>query len=244
MREKLANPALAICLLLLAGCTSMTATGPTPAPGTTAATGIIGTTPATLALIDVPEPAKLSVVLIGHRDSTGSVERQMFYIAWLEYDEKILKDALKPQSFLPGAALTEALAAALPQTDRSVVRVANPRSERYEFLDSYASLGSKAGTYLDVVPLVVGYWNESPTGPFRPWLVLNWRVYSNLDNKVVASGVIGTGPARGDEPMFAIPPDKEFAFPSLEAVSADPARAVAGLRAAMRQVARALAQKL
>ena len=199
--------------------------------------------PSAITLVAAPEPATLAVIIQNHPDARGSQERQIFFAAELQRKTHALTVALQPQSFLPGATLTEAVAAALKKPDRTVVRAANPRSGREEFLMDYAATGAKPGIVVDVVPRAIGYWAESLTGAYHPWVVIAFRVFDTAAGKTLASGQIGTGPPLPGETAIVVAPDAAYAFTSLDAVVADPARAVAGLRTAIQQVARALAER-
>jgi len=200
--------------------------------------------PATVAVIGVPEPAKLSVIVQNHPDAAASQVRALFFVAAMQTLERQFAAALKPRAFAPAATLTEALAAALQRPDRAVVRVTNPQRDREDFLKDYAALGVNAGLVVDVVPREIGYWAESPTGVYRPWVVVAYRIHDTRAGKILATGLIGTGPAPSGETSIAIAQDSGFSFPSFEALSGDPARAEAGLGAAIRQVAQAVAQRV
>ena len=217
--------AAACALVMQSGCTSLP-------------------TPAIVALVGVPDPAKLSVIVEKHPSASGSIERSMFFIAEMHTKEQLFANALKPLAFAPAAALTEAIAEAFLLPGRSVIRATNPQRDREDFLRDYAVLGISAGLYIDIVPLSIGYWAESPAGAYRPWVMVDYRLYDSLNAKAVASGQIGTGPIAPGDSVTSIAPDNQFAFPSFEALTNDPARAVAGLRAAIRQVAQALARKV
>lgn len=95
-----------------------------------------------------------------------------------------------------------------------------------------------------IVPRAIGCWGESPAGAYRPWVIVEFRSYDSRNGEVVAAGQIGIGPTPPGETAIGITQDKQFAFTSFEALTNDPACAVAGLRAGIRQVAEALAQEL
>ena len=228
MRRLHISVAAAACALLaLAACVS------TPAPRQT------------IAVVGVPEPAKLSVLVENHPDAGASQTRGLFFAAAMQTLERELADSLKPRAFAPGAALSEALAESLRRPDRAVVRVANPQQEREDFLKDYPAPETNTATiFVDVIPRAVGYWAEAPMGSWHPWVVVAYRVYDSRAGKVVASGQISTGPPPPGEASIALAADRRYAFPSFEAVIADPARAEAGIAAAMRLVAQAVAQRV
>lgn len=226
-RRHFAAAAVLSALLSMAGCVS-----PPAAP------------PATVTVIGVPESAKLSVIVQNHPDAMASQVRSIFFAAAMQTLERQLADALKPRAFAPAAALTEEVAAALQRPGRAVARVGNPQKGREDFLKDYAALGVNAGLLIDVVPREIGYWAESPTGAFRPWVVVAYRIHDVRAGKILATGLIGMGPAPSGETSNAVAQDDQFSFPSFEALRGDPARAEAGLAAAIRQVARALAQNI
>ena len=122
-------------------------------------------------------------------------------------------------------------------------RAPNPQRDREDFVNDYAALGVNATVYLDIVPRAIGYHAESPAGAYRPWVMVEYRLFDMREKKVMASGLIGTGPVRGGESAVAVAQDDLFAFASFEALTSDPARGIAGLRADIRQVALALAQR-
>ena len=219
---------MACALVLIQACTAL---APTEAPL------------AAVALVEVPEPARLSVIVQKHPDAFASQVRGLFFAAEMGTKAHALADALKPHPFAPGAMLTEAFVEALRRPGHLVVRAPDPRRERDDFLKDYAVLGAKATVYLDIIPRAIGYWAESPAGPYRPWVIVNYRVYDSREGKVLASGLIGAGPSPAGDTSIEVAQDGQFAFESFAALTGDPVRAIAGLRAAIRQVAQALAQK-
>ena len=200
--------------------------------------------PVVVAVIGVPDPAKLAVIIQNHPNATGGQVQGLFFAAEMHTRERQLAGSLRPRAFAPAAALSDAIAEALRRPDRIVVRAPNPQRDREDFLKDYSVLGAQAAAYVDVLPREIGYWAESPTGAYRPWIIVAYRVHDSREGKVVASGLIGTGPAPPGETSSPVAQDDAFSFPSFEALTADPARAEAGMREAIRLVARALAQKL
>jgi hypothetical protein len=225
--------ALLCAAALLHGCATNTQSVPIPTPGGPP-----------LNLIESPDPANLSITTAEHPEATGSAESTVLFAGKMRGFGVFLEQATKPLGFHPGVALTEALTAELSRSGRAPARVASKQSGREEFVEDYPALGAKPGVLLDVVPVAVGYWNKYPDGPFRPWVVLAYREYDPAQRKVVATGRIGTGPAIDRSPMIAVPADDQFAFASFDALTADPQRAVAGMKSAIQKVAQALSQKL
>jgi hypothetical protein len=82
------------------------------------------TTSEPMLLIDSPEPARWSMLMVGHPDARGSQAQQMFFGQQMATGGNDLMRALAPQSFHPGAAVTEALMQDLARPDRPLVRVA------------------------------------------------------------------------------------------------------------------------
>ena len=197
-----------------------------------------------IALVGVPEPGKLSVTVEKHPDAHSSQTRGLFYASEIFRKEHVLANAFKPAAFAPAAELTEAFAEAFRRPGRTVVRAANPQRDREDFLADYAALGMPAGVYVDIIPRSVGYWAESPTGAYRPWVIVAYRFHDSREGKLLASGLIGTGPTPAGGTAVSVALGDPFACASFEALVADPGRAVVGLRAAIRQVALALAEKL
>lgn len=216
-------------LAALAGCTAMQPSAPPVSR---------------LALIGVPDPERLLVTIEKDPRASGSSERAMFYIAEVTYRAKTLAGALGASAFSASAEMTGAFEDALGRPGLPVLRVPNPRLDRTEFVQDYKTLRASAEVYVDVVPETVGYWADSPTGAIRPWVIVRYRAVDSRDGKVLAAGLIGTGPAPAGETAIAIAPDDSFAFASFDALTGDPARAAAGLRAAIRRIAQAAAQRL
>jgi len=224
---------LAVCALAVAaGC----ATPPAPTVSSTPAS--------TIALIGIPAPSKFAVIIEKHAESGGSLESSLFFASKMATKSYELAAALNTQPFAPAAELTDGFAAALQRPDRAVVRVAGPQANREDFVKDYAASRVAADKYVDILPRTVGYWAESPTGAWRPWVYVDYRIVDARDGKVLGSGRIGTGPLPGGEDGVAIPFDNAARFPSFEALTENPARAAAGLRAAIKQVAQALAAKI
>jgi hypothetical protein len=223
MRYSIAAFAAALTLL---GCA---ATGPTTQP---------------LALIEVPEPPHLGVTIVGHPDATADVTRQLFYRSDMQKAESDLKALFAPRGFRAGALLGTAVANAAARPGRPVARIADPVAEREELLGNYAKLGTSAGRIVDVVPLAVGYWSTYPKAPFRPWVVLEYRVYDVAGRKSVAAGTIGVGPSPTSKPIEAVPQNDGFAFENFDAIRASPERALEGLKTTIDQVAAALGARL
>ena len=197
-----------------------------------------------LTLIESPEPVTLSITSAEHPEATGSAESTVRFAGKMRGFGALLTQATKPLEFRPGAALTEALAADLSRSGRAPARAASKQTAREEFVEDYPALGAKPGVLIDVVPVAVGYWNKYPDGLFRPWVVLAYREYDSAQRKIVATGQIGTGPAIDRNPMIVVAADDQFTFASFDALTADPQRAVAGMKSAIQKVVRALSQKL
>ena len=204
------------------------------------------TGPATqpLTLIEVPEPPHLAVTIVGHPDATADLTRQLFYRADTQKAESDLKSVLAPRGFRAGALLSTAVANVAARPGRPVARVADPVAEREELLGDYAKLATSAGRIVDVVPLAVGYWSTYPKSPYRPWVVVEYRVYDAKGRKSIATGTIGAGPSPASTPIESVPQDDRFAFENFDAIRANPERALEGLKATIEQVAAALAARL
>jgi hypothetical protein len=209
-----------------------------------AALALTGCATQPLSLVEVPEPPHLAVTIAGHPDATADVTRQLFYRADTQKAENDLKTALAARGFSAGPLLSAAVAGAAARGGRTVVRVADPIKEREELLGDYAKLAPSGGRVVDVVPLAVGYWSTYPTSPFRPWVVVQFRVYDVTANKSIATGMIGTGPSPTSAPIESVAQDDRFAFENFDAIRANPARALEGLKATIEQVAVALAARL
>jgi hypothetical protein len=198
----------------------------------------------TVALVASPEPARLRIIINKLPENGGSFERSLMFASEILNMERDLAAALQPPAFAPAAALTDAFAAALQKPGRTVVRAANPSPEREDFLKDYAKLGVKASIYVDIIPRAVGFWSDLPAGPYRPWIVVAYRLFDIREGKILATGLLGTGPPPFGETMTSVAQDDSFAFPSYAAVIEDPVRAAAGLRATMAKVAQALPPQL
>lgn len=227
-RQRIISAALACVLVLLTGCAAL-------APDAANST---------LAVVTSPEPARLRVIINKLPENGGSFERSLMFASEILNMERDLAAGLQPQAFAPAVVLTDAIVDALQKPGRTVVRATNPRPEREDFLKDYAGLGVKASIYVDMIPRAVGYWADVPAGPYRPWIVVAYRLFDVRDGKVLATGLLGTGPPPFGETMTSVAQDDSFAFPSYVAVTSDPVRAAAGLRATMAKVAQALAPQL
>jgi hypothetical protein len=220
--------AAAACAAMLAGCAA--------APNAPSASR------QDIALIDVPEPPRLVVSIVGHPDASASQTRRMFYQNEVRDVAIKLAAALRPADLHPGAMTTAALASALSVTQRQpVLRAADPQPGREELLEDYTQVRTTAARDLDVVPAAIGYWRTYPGGPYRPWVILSYRLRDNATGRVLASGTIGSGPSPGEGPLSSVPADDRFAFPSFAALTAEPQRAAEGLRVTVQRVADALA---
>lgn len=196
-------------------------------------------------VIDAPEPGNLLITTVGHPEAAGGIESTLIYLGKMAGFGRLLTEAMKSESFRPGATVTDALGDALKRAGHSSARTALKRHERSEFVDDYgAPPGTQSGLLLDIVPVAVGYWNKFPDGPYRPWVVLAYREYDPAVRMVVSTGQIGTGPSIDGTPITSVAPDDQYTFASFDGITADPKRAVAGMRAAIRKVAQALTQKL
>jgi hypothetical protein len=237
-------------LALLYGCASAPSTDQAAAPppagrdGQAAAPSATVPASASVALITVPEPLRLSLTIAGHPDAQGGLTRQLLHSQQLAAGALDLAHALQTQSFQPGVLLDDALFGALMGGGRSVAHAADPHHVRAEFLTDYSQVKTAAARDLDVVPLAVGYWSRYPNGVYRPWVVVAYRLRDNRSGAIVASGQVGAGPAVDETPVVAVPQDDRFAFADFAALTADPARAAAGLKTTLQQVAAALAQRL
>ena len=203
-----------------------------------------GPTPAPLALIDVPEPPHLGVTIVGHPDATGALTRQLFYRSDTQKAESDLKAVLAPRGFSPGAMLGAGIAGAAARGGHPIARLADPVKEREELLGDYAQINAAGGRIVDVVPLAVGYWSTYPKSAYRPWVVVEYRIYDAQGRTSIATGTIGAGPSPNAKPIDTVPQDDRFAFPDFDAVRANPERALDGLKTTIDQVAAALAAKL
>jgi hypothetical protein len=225
-RQRVILPALACALLLLEGCASV-------AP------------PPTVALIGSPDPARLRVTIEKLPDNGGSFERSMMFSTEMFNREFALAQMLQPPGFAPAVLLTDALADALQKPGRVVVRAANPQRDREEFLKDYGALGAKGAIYVDILPRAIGYWTDLAEGPYRPWVLVGYRVYDSREGKVLTTGLIGMGPEpRGETVSDVVAQDNQFTFATFDTVTDEPIRAAAGLRAAIVKVSQALAQKI
>src|SRR4029078_9283323 len=108
----------------------------------------------------------------------------------------------------------------------------------------YAQINAAGGRIVDVVPLAVGYWSTYPKSAYRPWVVVEYRIYDAQGRTSIATGSIGAGPSPNAKPIDTVPQDDRFAFPDFDAVRENPDRALDGLKATIDQVAAALAAKL
>lgn len=209
-----------------------------------ATVALMGCATQPLSLVEIPEPPHLAVTIVGHPDATSDVTRQFFYRADTQKAESDLKAALAARGFSAGPLLSAAVAGAATRGGRTVVRVADPVKEREELLGDYAKVAANAGRIVDVVPLAVGYWSTYPKSAFRPWVVVEYRVYDVTGRKSVATGTIGAGPSPTSQPIESVPQDERFAFDNFDAIRANPDRALQGLKATIDQVAAALAARL
>lgn len=213
-----------------------------------------GATPdVVVALVSVPAPTKFSLVIDKHPDAFGSQARALFYGSDIATGERSLDEALTRDT--AGAAagstplvtlsttLTGTLLDALRRPGVAPTIAPESHRDRIELVSNYAALDARADRFLDVVPRTVGYWSVYGVGVYRPWIRLEYRVYDARANKIVSSGLIGTGPAVADGLWIPVPQDDAFAFRSFDALLADPVRAMEGLRATIAQVARALGQR-
>lgn len=235
--QPLAGPILpAVCAVLLLGACAATP----PNEGM-----------ADVALITVPEAAKLTLIIDKHPDATSSLERALMLSGDVAKGEHILREALAADAsagprFI--ASLSDEvrdvwLQAEKKQGKRAIV-VPESHFDRIELLSNYAALGAKAGVVIDVIPRTLGYWAVYPDRVYRPWVRLEYRIHDVRTNKVVATGMIGTGPAPADGEWTSVVSDDALVFASFEALVANPALAAKALRATVDRVAEALAQKI
>jgi hypothetical protein len=200
--------------------------------------------PDSLALIDIPDPPRLTVHTVGHPEAGAGLTQEIFFTQAMAGLANKLERAVQSQALHPGKDLDDALSAALARPGRALVHLPAPQKERSALLAQPSPPSTRAAIDLDVVPVSVGYWNTWPNGPWRPWVVLTYRLRDHNNGAVRASGQIGSGPAINGEPIAAVAPDDRFSFTTFDALVADPARAAGGLRETIRQVAAALAQRL
>jgi hypothetical protein len=198
-----------------------------------------------LTVIQPPEPFKLSMMTIGDpAAASNSLESALIFGGKMSGFAQLLMKATASLDFHAGRVLNDALAADLSRSGRATTRLPSTQTDRREFLDNYQALGVTSGVIVDVIPVAVGYWNTYPDGPLRPWVVLTYREYDVTQRMVVATGQIGTGPSPDGNPITPVAADDRFAFASFDALTANPQRAVAGMKSAIEKVAQALAQKL
>lgn len=159
-----------------------------------------------------------------------------------------VKAALETQPFKPRPLFETALGEALGAQGYAVVPVAVERPKK-DFLDRYDGLPAGPDAWLDCYFVEWGYIavGGGDDTPYRPYLNVTCRLVRARDGAVLMRDrVIYNWFFNRDPPMgsVTIPPDPQFSFTTSDDLVADPARAVAGITAALRAAAGAIGTTL
>ena len=155
-----------------------------------------------------------------------------------------VKTALEGQQFQARPVFEAALAEALAAQGYLVVPVAMERPKK-DYLDRHDGLPGGPEAWLDCYFVEWGYIavGSGDETPYRPYLNTTCRLARARDGAVLMRDrVIYNWFINRDPPVavVTIPPDPQYSFTTSDDLVGDPARAVAGITAALRAAARAV----
>lgn len=154
--------------------------------------------------------------------------------------------ALETQDFDGEAIFDAALEAALTGSDYTVETVDLPRESQFKLIEITADPVAPDGTaILDVAGSGYGYQLVGGNTQWRPFASAQVRLTNpqdptviHLDNKVVYN------PVATPDVIVNIPPNEIYAFNKIEDIEANPELAAEGLKEALEETAKAVAQLL
>ena len=205
--------------------------------------------PADVAIVSLPIPAKLSLTIEKHPDTSTSIARALLFAGDVEKGVYLLTDALRSEpsageQFLATLVATSERELADTLRRRGKTVTIAPYRDRIEFVSSYPALNARAERIVDVIPRALGYWSEYPARIYRPWVRLEYRIFDARTARNVATGFIGTGGPPQEGQWTLVDAGERYAFETFEALVAEPVRAAEGLRVTVARVAQALAGML
>ena len=159
--------------------------------------------------------------------------------------ERVQK-ALATQNFNGEAIFDAALEEALKGNNYSVSTIAIPRSKSRELVLVPANEAAETGSaVLDTLGFNYGFQLVGNSTQWRPFVTMHVRMVDHKDpKKILLDNQITYNPVVKSAVTVSIPVDEAFAFQKIEDLEADPAKAAAGLKAAIEATAKATADLL
>jgi hypothetical protein len=159
--------------------------------------------------------------------------------------ERVQK-ALATQNFNGEAIFDAALEEALKGNNYSVSTIAIPRSKSRELVVVPANEAAETGSaVLDTLGFNYGFQLVGNSTQWRPFVTMHVRMVDHKDpKKIFLDNMITYNPVVKSAVTVSIPVDEAFAFQKIEDLEADPAKAAAGLKAAIEATAKATADLL
>lgn len=115
---------------------------------------------------------------------------------------------------------------------------------QYGFLERYPTADGSVDAYLDLNSPLIGYTATNYDTPYRPTVQLGVRLVRASDHKVLYQDTIAYNAFGDGAGAITLMATHEFEFYAFEDLIAGPARAVDGLREAMRSIGQELARQL
>ena len=156
-----------------------------------------------------------------------------------------LQDIVQSRGYSGPAHFVDYLRAAVAAEGYHVIHADMERGG-FDYLSDYGTT-SGADAWLDCVGLEWGYLAASSGNdtPYRPEALVKCRLVSAKDRKILMRDLfVYTYSSIGSRGFVTVAPDPAYVFPNFDTLKADPDRAVAGIDAALKGVAQAVAAQI
>ncbi|MEM8988085.1 MAG: hypothetical protein AAGC95_15315 [Pseudomonadota bacterium] len=155
-----------------------------------------------------------------------------------------VKELFETHRYNPEASFTDKITSAVEERGFTL-SVLNTERQKRDFLETYPASPAPVDAYLDIVALNYGFASAGVGVTWRPYITTKVKLVSAQDQSVLMDNQIIYNPigatAKG---IITISADPQYGFRDVNAMEADPERAMKGLDDAFEKVAETVATLL